>query len=312
MIVASVPKYAYAKCTGSMVNPISDVCWECLYPITIGASEIFKGDLPDTNNPSSPICFCGKPIPRMGVAAGFWEPVRLADVSKQPFCFPTLGGMEIDLGFYIGRGGSPRSSDSGNGFWHLHWYNYPIITWLELVMDFLCLENGGFDLAYMTELDPLWSEDGLAFIINPEALLFANPIAQAACAADCIKSSLGLPSDAMFWCGGCQGSIYPLDGHIQAHVGSIQSSLLAVERFTFKLHRQLMAYGTSGEKALCSKYVMPILKKSQYRSQLVVPVPSDCYQYGRTTTIYESGKEIPVSGEDFGYLIWRKRNCCVL
>jgi len=312
LLIATMSGSAHAKCTGNFVNPITDVCWECLFPITIGSIPIVKGDLPDIDNPALPICFCGNPIPRIGIAAGFWEPVRLVDVTKQPFCFPTLAGMEMDLGLNLGRGGSPHSSDSGNAFWHVHWYNYPLVSWLELVLDFLCLEPGSFDLAYLTELDPLWSEDSLAFLINPEAILFGNPIAQAACAADCIKASTGLPFDALFWCGGCQGSMYPLDGHIQAHVGSIQSSLLAVERFTYKLHRQMLAWGTSGEEALCSKYPMPIMKKSQYRSQLVVPVPSDCAQFGKTTTVYEAGKEIPVTGEDFGYLIWRKRNCCVL
>jgi conjugal transfer pilus assembly protein TraU len=180
-----------------------------------------------------------------------------------------------------------------------------------LITDFACLEQTSFDVAYITELDPLWSDDSLAYIINPEAALFANPIAQAACAADCIASSTSGSMDSLFWCGGCQGSMYPLDGHIQGHIGSIQSALLATERFTYKLHRQGMAWGTSGSKALCAKYVMPVMKKSQYRAQLTVPIPSSCYPFGHSTTFYESGKEIPVTGEDFGFLIWRKRNCCV-
>jgi conjugal transfer pilus assembly protein TraU len=174
------------------------------------------------------------------------------------------------------------------------------------------MEMSSFDVAYMTELDPMWGDDALTFILNPEALLFSNPIAQAACSADCIKSSLSTPFDELFWCAGCQGSMYPLDGHIQGHVGSIQSALLATERFIYKMHREGLAFGTIGSEALCQKYPMPVMKKSQYRSQLVVPVPSDCYQFGKTTTLYESGKEIPITGEDFGFLIWRKRNCCVL
>ena len=49
---------------------------------------------------------------------------------------------------------------------------YPLIYWLELLMDFVCLEKGAFDVAYMTELDPLWNDDELSFILNPEAGLF--------------------------------------------------------------------------------------------------------------------------------------------
>jgi conjugal transfer pilus assembly protein TraU len=311
-IASLLPNTSFAKCTGRFVNPITDICWECLFPISIGSAKIASSNNPDTDNPSSPICFCGTPIPRVGIAAGFWEPVRLVDVSKKPFCFPNLGGVEFSPGIHIGTGASPRSTSKGTGSWHVHWYIYPLIYWLELLTDFACLEASSFDVAYLTELDPLWSDDSLAYIINPEAALFANPIAQAACAADCVASTVSSPMDSLFWCGGCQGSLYPLDGNIQGHVGSIQSALLATERFTYKLHRQGLAWGTSGSEALCQKYIMPVMKKSQYRAQLTVPVPSSCYPFGRTTTLYETGKEVPIVGEDFGFLIWRKRNCCVL
>jgi conjugal transfer pilus assembly protein TraU len=306
------PQESVAKCTGRFVNPITDICWECLFPISIGSISLFSGKNPDTDNPALPICMCGSPVPRVGIAAGFWEPVRLVDVTKRPFCFPNLGGVEFDPGIKIGTGSAPRSTGSGVGSWQVHWYIYPLIYWLELLTDFLCLEQASFDVAYITELDPMWGDDSLTFILNPEAVLFANPIAQAACAADCVASSTGLPMDFLFWCGGCQGSMYPLDGNIQGHIGSIQSALLATERMAFKLHREMVAWGTSGSEGLCQKYPMPIMKKSQYRSQLTVPVPSDCYPFGHSTTLYESGKEIPVIGEDFGFLIWRKRNCCIM
>jgi conjugal transfer pilus assembly protein TraU len=216
----------------------------------------------------------------------------------------------MGMGIELGRGASPGSNNNGTAFWHIHYFIYPLIYWLELITDFVCMESGSFDMAYMTELDPLWGDDTLTFILNPEAVLFSNPVAQAACSADCIKSSVGIPFDSLFWCAGCQGSMYPLDGHIQGHVGSIQSALLATERFIYKLHREGLAQGTIGDGAWCGTYAMPFMKKSQYRSQLVVPVPSDCYQFGKTTTLYEAGREIPISGEDFGFLIWRKRNCC--
>ena len=306
-----------SKCTGRFVDPIGDICWECLFPVTLGSIELIGGDMPDTDNPGSPICLCPKPpipIPVPGVAGGFWEPVRLVDVTKRPFCFVNLDGMEFDPGIDIGAGDASKSDGKGGGSWHVHWYIYPLIYWLELIVDFLCLEQMSFDIFWITEIDPLWQDDALTFLLNPEAILFGNPIAQAACAADCVKSTTGLPFDSLFWCSGCQGGMYPLNGRIQAHVGGIQSGLLAAERMCYKNHRELLAWGTSGSTndKICSKYVMPIMKKSQYRSQITVPIPSDCYPFGRTTTIYESGKEIPVSGEDFGFLIWRKRNCCVL
>ena len=59
------------SCTGRFVNPITDVCWECLFPISIGPISIgsVSGVL-DTPNPSSPICFCGSPIPASAFRSG--------------------------------------------------------------------------------------------------------------------------------------------------------------------------------------------------------------------------------------------------
>jgi conjugal transfer pilus assembly protein TraU len=55
-------------------------------------------------------------------------------------------------------------------------------------------------------------------ILNPEAVLFANPIAQAACARIASRRRSG---------SGCRNSsgapaarsVYPLDGHVAVHLG---------------------------------------------------------------------------------------------
>ena len=87
------------SCTGRFVNPLTDVCWECLFPISIGAVGIgAAAGAPDTPNPPSPLCYCGTPIPRIGLSVGMWEPARLIDVSRTPFCFSNLGGLTVDPG----------------------------------------------------------------------------------------------------------------------------------------------------------------------------------------------------------------------
>ena len=191
-----------------------------------------------------------------------------------------------------------------------------MIYWLELLVDFLCLEQQNFDVAYLTELDPLWNEDELSFILNPEAAVFGNPIAQAACALDCGAASAGFPMDTLFWCGGCQGSLYPFTGNNPAHNGGVQASLLMVQRMIAKLHREMLLWGTSGQEGLCQKYPMPLIKKTQYKTQMTYPRPTTrgpmaCNPLGRTEVIWGAGREFPYKGEDFGYLIWRKRSCCV-
>jgi conjugal transfer pilus assembly protein TraU len=221
----------------------------------------------------------------------------------------SLGG--ISLGTTPQRG---MKEDGDGAFYHVHWYIYPVIYWLELLLDFICLEMSSVDIAYMTEFDPLWGDDVKSSILNPEALLFANPIAVATCTVDCITSSIGLSNDYMFWCAGCQGCLYPFSGTTSYHNGGVGSAQLTVSKFIAKMHRELMLWGYYGTAGMCGKYPMPIIKKSQYRLQMTYPIPefSSCKRIGQTEVLWQMGREFPIWGEDFGFLIWRKRDCCLL
>ena len=306
-----------ATCHGRFANPITDICWSCLFPLTIGGIGIVSDGQPDIGNPSSPVCYCNNP-PRLGISIGFWEPVRMVDVTRTPFCMVGLGGLSLDPGIGAPRGAQVgHDSQTRNSFYQVHWYANPILAWLEVLLDFPCLEQGSLDLAYLTEVDPLWSDDELSAILNPEAVLFANPVAKAACAADCVAASAGFPVASLFWCAGCQGSIYPMTGHVTTHIGGVQASVLLTQRMTAKMHRQLTTFATAGSRGLCGAYPLPIFDKTHYKLQMTYPVPATakvagqcCQPYGRTTMIWGSGKSFPVSGEDFSYQIFRKRNCC--
>src|SRR5438552_16082155 len=83
-------------CSGRFVNPITDICWSCLFPITIGPVNINKSGREDTHNPTTIPCVCpraGIPVP--GVPVGFWEPSRLVDVTRVPFCMANVGGLQL-------------------------------------------------------------------------------------------------------------------------------------------------------------------------------------------------------------------------
>ena len=118
-----------------------------------------------------------------------------------------------------GAPGAAGGDGAKGSVWHAHYYMYPLLSWIGVLLDLGCLEGGGLDIAWASELDPAWLDDELSFLLNPEAALFANLPAQAACAADCAASSAGLPLDPLFWCAGCQGGMYPLTGNVAAHVG---------------------------------------------------------------------------------------------
>ena len=65
-----------------------------------------------------------------------------------------------------------------------------------------------------------------------------------------------------------------MDGHVATHIGGVQASTLLVQRMAAKMHRQLTTWGSSGDAGLCGYYPQPIMDKTQYKIQMVYPVPN--------------------------------------
>lgn len=311
----SVSSYA-SQCDGHFVNPITDVCWSCMLPISIGSTDVVPGQRPDPDKGKNVSLFCSclsTGSAKFGLRIGYWEPFSLVDVTRKPYCMVNLG-IKMDISS-LGLGGTQISSEEGNGaFYYVHWYKYPLMAWLNIISANQCMEGGSFDVGYLSELDPTWSDDELAFVFNPEASLFAHPIPQASCAADATKSMIGLPLDSLFWCQGAQGSTYPLTGHVTNEVSPVSSSLLLVERADFKLHRMGLIWESSTGKEfdICEPQPSAILPKSRYRYQMTNTIADakSCHPFGQSTMSWETGHTLPNSSNSFGYLVWRKRNCC--
>jgi conjugal transfer pilus assembly protein TraU len=315
VILTSHSVYAAASNAGDgrWVNPISDVCWKCLFPMSLGSIQLASGPQPDTSNPASPIQICPMGIfYRIGLAIGFWEPVAMADVTREPGVMVNMGGFKIDLG-RTGTGAAGQSDRPAAGaFYHVHWYKYPLIFWLNILTTAGCMQTGDMDISYLSEVDPLWNDSTLAMLLNPEAALFNNLIAQAACAADAVSSSAGLPLSPLFWCAGSQGSMYPFTGFTSGEFSPLESSLLVTERMAYKLHREGLIWNSVGaDTAVCHEYPSPIIPKERWRYQMVnmYPATSSCYPFGASTQIWGSTHNSPATKKNFGYLLWRKRNC---
>lgn len=300
-------------CSGHFVNPMTDVCWSCLFPISIGHAKVVGSSLPDTENAKSPIGICQTPAgTRIGLNIGYWEPIALVDVTDSPYCLSNLGGIQLPIGSKSKRGGKQLvGHGQTSAFYHAHWYRFPLIVWLNLITDAGCKQAGDFDITYLTELDPTWSDSEMGFVVSPESALFANPVTQSACAADSLASTLEKkPIDTLFWCAGSQGSHYPLSGHTNSPISPVQSSLLLAERLNFKLHREGLIADSSGESP-CAEKKLPVLPKSRYRYEMtnLVADGRHCYPSGYSTLDWEALKIKPQAYSQFGYLVWRKRNC---
>lgn len=305
-------------CNGDYPNPISDICWYCIFPIEIGGIKINGGAEGDNGDSAPPfVCQCPAPPPlfvRYGVGIAYWEPARISEVVRRPMCSPTLGGT--NLGDVVApRGNNSEANDEqGQAFYHVHWIQYPVLNWLGMaIQQGVCASNETYDMLYLSELDVYWEDDELAFILSPEAALFTSVPTQAACVADSVKAAVtDFGIDALFWCSGSQGSLFPISGTHAAHVGGIDSALAVTHSMIFKLHREFIAHDTSTYGAICGSQPQPTLRKNQYKTQLIYPVPwtYKCYGFGAQSTIWGSGKEFPYRGEEFAYLVWRKRMCC--
>lgn len=306
------------RCSGDFANPITDICWSCLFPLTIGGHDLWSANQEDNKNPSNLLCSCATPLIPVGLQTGFWEPARRVDVTRTPYCFVSLG-TEIDMGGSVPEGEVRlQDNDNKHSFYQAHWYVDPILYWLEVMFEHPCLETGTFDIAYLTELDPLWNDDELSAILAPESNLFANPLAQAACAGDCALASVDFGSNGLFWCAGCNGSIFPLTGNVGYHVSHIQASSLVAQRLAAKMHRQFMTWGTHGKAGMCGVYPLPVMDKTAYKYHMLHPVPQTkkinkkcCQPLGRTTAVWGAGKSYPIKGEHFSYELFRKKNCCL-
>ena len=178
-----------------------------------------------------------------------------------------------------------------------------------------CLEKLPLDIAAMSELDPFSQDSELSLLAFPEAILFANPAAVLACAADAIASTVGTPIDALFWCAGTWGSVYPLtnDDVAVTEESFVSSAALIGAKYLARGHRELLNWGTKGEAAMCGPYPQPIWHKTQYKFQFVQPVKMrSCVPMGRSTLLWGGGLNPPVPGKEgnFSIIVWRYRDCC--
>ena len=296
-----------AECpTGRFVNPVTDVAWECVFPMSIGGVSTGAGPEEDPDAVADPVCACGPTT--VGITASFWEPARMIETVVDPYCFAAMGLPMTNPTPGMLTGSLDRSGQSGKAFAQVHYYIFPAWSVLDLFTDVPCIEEAGFDVAWISEILPTWNNDLLAFLLQPEALLFANPAAALACMADSAAAASGLPSDLLFWCMGSWGNAYPLAGsitatdYVEAHAG------IAARSVYYSGRTGLLA--DPGVHA-CGSVVTPIWRKRNYRLQEMQPVRSTCQPIGRTGLLWTGGKNPLYGGDNFVWALFRRVKCCL-
>lgn len=273
---------------------------------------------------AAPTCVCpgrifGTPTP--GVTLGYWEPSHLLERTRTPYCSPTLGttlastdASTLDIRNFGGHT-DVTDGDDGGAYYNLHIFRFPLGAILDMVTDSVCVSDSGYDLdlLYLSEIDPTWTNDELALVTTPEAALFANPVAIAACLADAGAATSYKPLEALFWCAGAWGQLYPLSGHTPASGSPPREAALAGTRGLAAMHRRGLFPKTMGDSAVCANHPFPTLLKQQYKLQTFFPVPElvSNHWIGASTVRWGEWRNVPVTGEDFVDVVSRWEDCCV-
>lgn len=322
--LALAPTPASAACTDkTFINVMSDIAWDCIFPISIMGVPLDYGEHPPDSDNGAALCACpAKRFPAdpgLGFMIGFWEPARMIDTTSDPWCFPALGmdlssGSGTTSGGGWGYSGSGQLRKSGPGqiaFANYHYYIMPVWAILDMFTDIPCVsEDPSFDLAMVSEVRPDWGDDLTAMQLYPETALMASPVTALACIADAVASTVQRPIDALYWCMGGWGTTYPMTGHInvtdfvEANAG-IAGKAMYVQARTGLLPDRAVNY--------CYAIPMPIWIKSHWRLQQTDPVvDSRCHAIGHPGILWTQRKN-PIGMQDnFSWMLFRKVLCCVI
>ena len=314
-LIAAAP--AQAACTDDeFMDPINDVVWDCIFPITIASIPLDFGNHPPDNEAGGLLCECpGQGIYGIGFLVTFWEPARVVETVADPWCFPTMG-MELDGGSNLGYEGSgtlyrDAGLNSNIAYQNYHYYITPMWAILDLFTDIPCIsDEPSFDLAMVSEIRPDWHDDLTAAQYYPETSLMASAPVVMVCMADAIAAGFQRPIDALYWCMGSWGTTYPMSGHIvvQDYVtanAGIAGKAMFVQARTGLLPDRAVNY--------CAATPIPIWVKSHWRMQQIDPaVDNRCHAIGHPGILWTDRKN-PIGKQDnFSWLLFRKVRCCVV
>ena len=99
-----------------------------------------------------------------------------------------------------------------------------------------------------------------------------------------------------------------MTGHVKDD-NYVQANAATAERLIYKLGRQGLLWDTAMD--LCTPLPALIWQKSHFRLQIARPVVGlYCWTIGTTNLVWGTGKNPPMVGDNFMWMIFRKRECC--
>lgn len=333
-------------------NMFTDVCWSGMFPIRIAGVTFMSGRSGVPSDASNRlICMCGGDLskgelPKIGFTVGFWAPAKIIDVTRQPYCLSSLGGIKIPVsGLDFLNGGSNQGRGQRKEA-YANWVLYaaPLIYMLRLLDEGACPSDGmmDFDLIHASPLFPTQNDvtGRYTLFLNPEMVLLSSSTAMLAMPVDAISSTAGSPMNSLFWVAGAWGQIYPMTGFngMGRMVDPVRFTSLIATRAIAVLHRLGLLNETIGNDNLCERKPRFILRKDAYRWQMLAPSPErngnpsgytstatsnqvrevspptrggTCtHNTGASTAGWGMWRDVPATGEDHSYMIFQWTDCC--
>lgn len=315
VLLASIGSASAAPCPSGIINPLTRISWQCIFPITIAGTSIGGTNQPNqaaNDNHGGPICICPSPtigVPTPGLKVGMWNPSHWVDTNANRGCMSALG-FDLMPGGPMGDGGLDQQANGTEyQFQQTHYYIAPAFAMLDLFTDIPCLSNEGFDVAYMSEIDPAYNNPFLSMFVYPETVLFNNPAAVLSCIADAARATgMRTPIDLLFYCQGSWGGTYPLTGDTNP-TDDLQGNAHLAGRGIYRMGR--LGLLRRSDPSGCYEVPAPIWQKTGFKLQQMIPVKqSGCVNIGQSGLLWTGGRSRPTK-DNHTFAVFEKMTCCV-
>ncbi len=257
-------------------------------------------------------CCYGK-FCRDGTLIMGWEPIRIIETVKDPGCSPTASDSDeledIKFDDYLKQGDHSSSANNENPrvFAHSHFLLHDDLIEARAEYDEKCIEVSDYGLEWASEKDDEWADiNGYKGFHERK---FANLKWVYKCIDDARTSLVGFPNDALWWCMGSWGNLFPVTGHIDNDEYLGGNAGIAARTIALMGHKVYL--WITSLPNYCFAYGMPQWIKSSFKLQPIRPTEREYkIPIGQAQVVWGYNINSLKEGDNFAWVLWRLRICC--
>jgi conjugal transfer pilus assembly protein TraU len=258
---------------------------------------------------------------RTGTLVTVWEPVRIIETVKDPYCMLSQEGWSSStagatsgaagaLGIKGGTHSDFGAQEDHSIFQQAHIFLPDYIMQSIIQVDSRCWHASvGNPMEYISEDDAAWNDDTIAAATYPLTAMAAEFDMQLMCETDAVASQLGAPISALFWCMGAWGSTFPMSGHNNNDEYVTGNAALAARAIYIGARTGRIFDAAS---YYCYSGPMPLWIKDHFKLQPLRPaLRQRLIPIGLSSMVWDDGLNADTAcGDNFAWVLWRRRWCC--